>query len=74
MGARAPRHTLCDGVDVSVLILLLLQILVNLVAFHSLLQDISELATSIYIPRGVNVASLSQEALWPFHPSKIFKV
>ncbi len=38
------------------------------------LKDISELQESIYIPRGVNVASLSSELVWPFKPSRMFKV
>jgi len=38
------------------------------------LKDICELTTSIYIPRGVNVNSLSREVKWPFQPSKLFKV
>ena len=40
----------------------------------SLLQDISDMTNSIYIPRGVNVYSLSRETLWYFEPSNIFKV
>lgn len=37
-------------------------------------QDIREMSGSIYVPRGVNVKSLSVEALWPFVPVKSFKV
>jgi len=43
----------------------------EMVSFY---QDICELTTSIYIPRGVNVNSLSREVKWPFQPSKLFKV
>ena len=53
-----------------------LKVLVRLylcMVFH-FIQDISELATSIYIPRGVNVKSLSTSSEWPFRPSKMFKV
>ena len=39
-----------------------------------LMQDISEMASSIYIPRGVNVKSLSSSITWPFQPSKAYKV
>jgi len=38
------------------------------------LKDINELTSSIYIPRGINVKSLSTSSLWPFRPSKMFKV
>ena len=37
------------------------------------LKDICEQTSSIYVPRGVNVTSLSTEATWPFRPSKMFK-
>ena len=39
-----------------------------------IMQDICELTSSIYIPRGVNVKSLSTTTEWPFLPSKMFKV
>lgn len=32
------------------------------------------MTSSIYIPRGVNVKSLSTSTLWPFQPTKPFKV
>ena len=32
------------------------------------LKDICDLTSSIYIPRGVNTASLSRTATWPFEP------
>ena len=38
------------------------------------MQDISEMASSIYIPRGVNVKSLSTTISWPFKPNKTLKV
>ena len=37
-------------------------------------QDICELTSSIYIPRGINVTSLNHDQTWPFQPSKLFKV
>lgn len=39
-----------------------------------LYQDICELTSSIYIPRGINVTSLNHDQTWPFQPSKLFKV
>ena len=39
-----------------------------------LYQDICELTSSIYIPRGINVTSLNHDQKWPFQPSKLFKV
>lgn len=39
-----------------------------------LLQDISELTSSIYIPKGINVKSLNTEVNWSFVPSKHFRV
>ena len=41
---------------------------------HYVMQDISEMASSIYIPRGVNVKSLSTTISWPFKPNKTLKV
>ena len=41
---------------------------------HNYMQDINELTNSIYIPKGINVKSLSTEVDWPFVPSKNFKV
>lgn len=38
------------------------------------LKDISDLTESIYIPRGVNVSSLSIDNQWPFQPTKDFRV
>jgi V-type H+-transporting ATPase subunit A len=38
------------------------------------LKDISDMTESIYIPRGVNVYSLSRDNLWYFEPTKDFKV
>ncbi|XP_064393969.1 V-type proton ATPase catalytic subunit A-like [Halichondria panicea] len=38
------------------------------------LKDICDLTQSIYIPRGVNVSSLSIDAKWPFRPTKDFRV
>lgn len=38
------------------------------------LKDISELTKSIYIPRGINVMSLSREATWDFEPNRDIRV
>lgn len=38
------------------------------------LKVISDMTESIYIPRGVNVASLSQSSMWSFTPSPMFQV
>ena len=46
----------------------------NLSCNNCVIQDISELTSSIYIPRGVNVKSLSTTTQWPFQPSKEYKV
>ena len=37
------------------------------------LKDINEMTESIYIPRGVNVYSLSRDQKWLFQPQKQFK-
>lgn len=42
--------------------------------YVDLYQDICELTSSIYIPRGINVTSLNHDQKWPFQPSKLFKV
>ncbi|XP_003388117.1 PREDICTED: V-type proton ATPase catalytic subunit A [Amphimedon queenslandica] len=38
------------------------------------LKDICDMTSSIYIPRGINVYSLSRETSWYFEPVKDFKV
>lgn len=42
--------------------------------YTALFQDISELTTSIYIPKGINVKSLNNEVNWLFVPSKQLRV
>ena len=37
-------------------------------------QTICDMTESIYIPRGVNVSSLSRESQWYFEPQKEFRV
>lgn len=38
------------------------------------LEDIAQLTSSIYIPKGINVHALSQTKQWHFVPSKTFRV
>ena len=49
-------------------------ILFMLCYWYVLYQDICELTSSIYIPRGINVTSLNHDQKWPFQPSKLFRV
>lgn len=36
---------------------------------YFLLQDISTISQSVYVPRGVNVPALNQTKKWPFTPN-----
>ena len=38
------------------------------------LKDINTLTQSIYIPRGINIGSLSRDSKWEFNPSKNLRV
>lgn len=38
------------------------------------LKDISDITSSIYIPKGMNINALSREASWEFQPAKGFEV
>lgn len=38
------------------------------------LKDISDMTSSIYIPKGININALSREASWEFQPGKGFQV